>query len=306
MSGAVAQEVQQAIAAAERGASPGVGAGFAARAAAIEHLEVHVFDRLGYLEDRASLPADLQSLRERAEALSRRLAAANERVVRRLRHQIRSGRYSPRALMRAFARHAGPPGGQGNYDTLDLLVGGLLGAGAPAEERAVREPEMVAYQPTPARAILSLIERENIRPDDVVYDLGSGLGRVVILAALWSGARARGVEVEPAYCEYAGRCARRLNVPGVEFIQADARVAPLADGTIFFMYTPFRGALLRRVLERLRAEARERPIRVCTYGPCTAEVAGASWLRPRDGRESPEHEVAVFHSVRPDAWPPAP
>lgn len=50
-------------------------------------------------------------------------------------------------------------------------------------------------------------------------------------------------------------------------------------------------------MERLRVEAAERPIRVCTYGPCTADVAGATWLAAAEPREHGEHEVAVFRSV---------
>jgi hypothetical protein len=292
----IAEEVREAIAAAGKAASPRAGAGFEARAAALELLDVHVLDRLRYIEDRAGLPFDLQALGAQAAALRGRLEAANQRFLRRLRNRIRSGRYTPEGLRRAFVRHVGPRGGRDGYDALDLLVGGLLGAGPLSEERAERDPEMVAYQPTPARAILTLIQRADIRPGDILYDLGSGLGQVVILVALLSGARARGIEFEPAYCEYAGRCARSLNVPGVEFIQADARKVPLATGTVFFMYTPFRGALLKRVLEMLHAEARDRRIRVCTYGPCTAEIARASWLTPLNGSPLGPHEVAVFHS----------
>ena len=172
---------------------------------------------------------------------------------------------------------------------------------APDEPQAVREPEMVGYQPTPARSVLALLERADIRPEDVAYDVGSGLGQVVILVALLSGARARGIEFEPVYCEYARECARRLNVRGVDFLQADAREASLAGGTVYFLYTPFRRALLQQVLERLHAEARERPIRICTLGPCTAEVAGTRWLRPVEGQALSEHEVAVFYSVSPES-----
>lgn len=303
----IPEELQRALVAAGTSAAPGeAGAtrGFAARAAAIEHLELHVLDWLQPLEERASLPAELEALKARAAALCERLAAANERVLQRFRDRIRCGRYTPAGLRRAFARYpnrAGdeattPPRSPGGYDALDGLVAGLLGGGALSEERAVREPEMVAYQPTPARAILSLIDRANLRPEDVFCDLGSGLGNVVLLVALLSGARARGIEFEPAHCEYAERCARRLNVPGVEFLHADARQAPLGEGTVFFLYTPFRGALLAQVLERLRAEAMERPVRVCTYGPCTAEVANATWLAPAAGTAPGEYEVAVFRN----------
>jgi len=279
------EEVQRAIAVAEAEAE----AGFAARAAAIEHLEIHVIDRLQPLVGGARFSADLQAPWARAKALRRRLGKANVRVVRELRRAIRSGRYTAQELRRVLTETAG-------HDALDLLVGGLLRAGPLAAERVVREPEMVFYQPTPAREILALVERAELGPEDLLYDLGSGLGHVVILVALLSGARARGIELEPVYCDYARRCARRLNVPGVDFIQADAREASLSDGTVFFMYTPFRGAMLRQVLGRLENEARSRPIRVCTYGPCTFEVAAEPWLKPLEGDTLSEHEVAVFHT----------
>jgi len=160
----------------------------------------------------------------------------------------------------------------------------------------VLEPEMVFYQPTPARAILSLVERANLGPGDALCDLGSGLGHVVLLVALLSGARARGVEIEPAYVEHAAACARRLDVQGVEFLQGDARRASFAEATVFFMYTPFRGAMLDEVLEALRREAARRAFRVCTIGPCTAAVAEKRWLRPAGERASGEHEIAVFHT----------
>jgi hypothetical protein len=104
------------------------------------------------------------------------------------------------------------------------------------------------------------------------------------------------VEIEPAYCDYARGSALGLNVTRAEFVEADAREASLASGTVFFLFTPFRGAMLGQVLERLSREGRERPIRVCTYGPCTAEIARASWLRPAVGSVLGEDELVVFAS----------
>jgi hypothetical protein len=294
----LSQEVQQAIASVETEIAFGADAGFATRAGAIDSLEIHVLDRLRYLEESASLPPELLALRARATVLMRHLEAANEQVVHTLHRAIRTGEYTPATLLHALIHHAAPSQNRSGYDALDLLVGGLLDADGLPQERATREPEMVAYQPTPARSILQLIERANIGPADFLYDLGSGLGRVAIMVGLLSGARARGIEFEPAYCEYALRCARRLNVSGVDFLQADVRDAPLAEGTVYFLYTPCRGELLRQVLERLRAEASERLIRICTYGPCTAEVAGATWLRHADDLDLSEYEIAVFEPVR--------
>lgn len=269
--------------------------GFASRSQAIDHLEVHVLDRL-LGEPEAVLSSAAQELRTDAESQIRRFHSANARVVRRLRRHLAAGRCGPERLTRILRRVADSTLPRRGYDSVDELVSGLLDVGAVPEEQHPREPEMVFYQATPARAALRLVEVAGIGPGDVVCDLGSGLGRVVILVSLLTAARAVGIEVDPAYVEYARRSARRLNVRGVDFLCADARNAPLSDATVFFMYTPFRGALLGAVLERLRGVAAARPIRVCTYGPCTAEVARVDWLKPNEGAALSEHALAVFHS----------
>lgn len=291
-------DVQQALAAIEERA--GVRAGFAVRAQVLEALETHVLDRLRFAEEQGQQPSEAEVLLARAAALGSRLEAANTRVVERLRHLVASGRATPERLLRALVRYAGPPGPAGAYDTLDVLVSGLLDGGVPDAPRVALGPEMVFYQPTPARSILALVERVALGPSDVLYDLGSGLGHVALLGALLSGARACGVEIEPAYCAYARETARRLRVKGVELVEGDLCNAPLAGGTVYYLYTPVRGALLVRVLARLREEASRRALRVCTLGPCTAEVAAAApWLTPADGRVPGEHEVAVFASAPP-------
>ena len=130
---------------------------------------------------------------------------------------------------------------------------------------------MVSYQPSPARVILELVEKANLKPEDVFFDVGSGLGQVAILVALLSGARAKGVEFEPAYCDYARQCAKELNLSHVEFINMDASEMDYSDGTVFYIYTPFEGKLLDKLLEKLKGEAHKRMIWVYTYGPCTVQ-----------------------------------
>lgn len=247
---------------------------FGQRAATLERLEVHVFDRV------AEAPASAVALRDRLEA-------ENDRLVRELRESIRAGRFE----LEAFLREAGPAGR--DYDALDVLVQGVMDVGPLSAEQREREPEMVSYQPTPARAVLELARV--VGPNDVLCDLGAGLGRVVILSALLTEARAIGVEVEPSYCEYARHCVRELNVPNVELICADAREAVLTEANVFFMFTPFRGAILRRVLERLAAEARSRALTVCTFGKIADEVAREPWLRMESNNPD---GLAVFRSVR--------
>jgi uncharacterized protein YwbE len=53
----------------------------------------------------------------------------------------------------------------------------------------------------------------------------------------------------------------------VTFIKQDARAGKLTDGTVFYMYTPFTGNMLRAVLDSLQGEGVRRDIRICTFGP---------------------------------------
>ena len=208
-------------------------------------------------------------------------------MFRKLRSQIASGFYRGNGFKELLEEYHGDlipawdPQESTGYDELDLLVNGILThRNLPAETR-VREPEMVYYQKTPARIILELIYRADFKPSDVFYDLGSGLGQVVMLVHLLCGIVSKGVEFEPAFCDYARDIATELQLRDVEFINTDARGADYSSGTVFFMYTPFDGRLFREVLQMLKAEADRRKIKLFTYGPCTAVVAQQSWLIKR-------------------------
>jgi SAM-dependent methyltransferase len=208
----------------------------------------------------------------------------------RLRGRIRAGRYTPAGFKRGLESRADGLGPA--YDALDTLFAGLL---KPSVEdiSVALAPEMVAYQPTPVRQVLALIDAAKIGPGDLFYDLGSGLGQVAILVALLTGARSKGIEIEPAYELSAQRSARSLGLTGIEFTRGDARQASLEGGSVYFLYSPFRGALLRQVSERLKRQAAQRPIRLCSLGPCTAELRAAGW---RGSREAGADEIEVFRT----------
>lgn len=229
-----------------------------------------------------------------ATALAR-LDAADQRFFARVRARLARGMYTRAGMTRSLWRHAQRERDAAGYAPLDVLLAGLFDAGELPEELP-RSAEMVFYQPAPGHVILSLLAE--VRADDVVYDLGSGLGRVVICVALLTEARAKGIEFQPSFCTYAARASAQVGARAAEFIAVDARDARLADGTLFFLYTPFRAALLREVLRKLRTIAAQRVIRICTFGPCTLEVADEPWLQPRSHSLSPD-ALAIFDSVEP-------
>lgn len=274
---------------------------FHVRAEALDFLEFDVLDRVDRFLLSTGQTEELIGLRRQTQIVKTRLEDVDERLFQRLRGNIRSQNYTLAELRQQLVDCAGVGPNHGNeayegYDSLDALVNGLLLTGTAPEETREREPEMVFYQPTPARIVLELVEKARFQPNDVFYDIGSGLGQVAILVHLLSGVCAKGVEFEPAYCEFARRCSRELNLSHVEFINADAREAAYADGTAFFLYTPFEGEMLEQVLKRLRDESGTRGIRLFTHGFCTLQVAQQTWLERVDHNGSNVNRLAIFRA----------
>lgn len=231
-------------------------------------------------------------LRQRAERARLALEAADAALYRAAREELRAGRGAQ--WLRQWQDETVAPGAEAGYDHLDQLVAGVLALEDPGEPLLPLGAGMVFYQPTPARQVFDLLGRLRLDEHDVLVDLGAGLGHVALLAAACSPAASVGIEREARYVACAQRCAARLGLARASFLCQDARDADLSRGTVFYLYTPFAGAILREVLQRLAREASARPLRICTLGPCTAEVAAQPWLR-RDGAAD-ARRVNIFSS----------
>ncbi len=159
----------------------------------------------------------------------------------------------------------------------DARVDELLGFEEPSPDVADLPRGSVPYLPSGVDEILTMVLEAPVRSDDELVDLGSGVGRVVILAHLLSGARAHGVEIQGPLVDQARARSAALNLAHVSFAHANAADVPL-DGSIFFLYAPFNGKMLTAVLRRIEEVARRRPIVVCAVG---LEFRDVDWLRPR-------------------------
>ncbi len=105
----------------------------------------------------------------------------------------------------------------------------------------------VPFVPTPERVVEKMLEVAKVGPKDVVYDLGSGDGRIVIAAAKKHGARAVGIDIDPERIKEARDNARRAGVSDrVEFRQEDLFKADFREATVVTMY------LLTGVNQKLR------------------------------------------------------
>ena len=105
----------------------------------------------------------------------------------------------------------------------------------------------VPYAGTRPAVVERMLEMAAIEPDDLVVDLGTGDGRILIAAARERGARGVGVDLDPALIEEAQRAARRAGVAErVAFRVEDLFQTPLAQADVVTMF------LLPEVNLRLR------------------------------------------------------
>jgi hypothetical protein len=261
----------------------------------VRHLRqrVEAFDELdAYLPDGQQIGT---ALLHRARAIHAKLEAVNFKLYEAIRRDIQRGAGAGRLLQwMSDWNGAANPGNCRGYDYLDELISGVLRFEEPSAGSAQLETEMVAYQPTPARHIFDLIRRVALTERDFLIDLGSGLGQVALMASICSRAECTGIELEPGYVDCARKSARSLNLNNVRFIRGDARAADLSYGTVFYLYTPFMGTILRHVLNSLRQEAVKREIQICTFGPCTRIVVKEQWLRVIGELEA--ERVSIFRS----------
>ncbi len=103
--------------------------------------------------------------------------------------------------------------------------------------RAAEYREEIPFVPTPLEVIDRMLELAQVKKGDVLYDLGSGDGRIVIRAAQKYGIRAVGIEMDRLLLDQARRDARRAGVARlVEFRAEDALQADLSRATVVTLY----------------------------------------------------------------------
>jgi SAM-dependent methyltransferase len=110
---------------------------------------------------------------------------------------------------------------------------------APAEPPPVKAgplPREVPYVATPHPVVAEMLDLAQVKPTDVVYDLGSGDGRIVIAAAK-RGAKAVGIDIDPVLVEAATEAARREALSSkTEFRVGDLFQADFGEATVVTMY----------------------------------------------------------------------
>ncbi|MCX7228044.1 MAG: class I SAM-dependent methyltransferase [Burkholderiales bacterium] len=185
------------------------------------------------------------------------------------------------------------------------LPGRVLGQPAPSlpslpsspasDGEPARRPDVV-YVPTPQEVVDEMLAIASVGPEDVLYDLGSGDGRIPITAAKRWGTRGLGVDIDPQRIGEANANARAAGVTDrVRFVQGDLFAMDLSPATVITLYLlPALNVKLRPKLLQLRPGTRIvshdfamgdwKPVRTVENGSRTVYF----WTVPPAGRPYPK------------------
>lgn len=271
----------------------------------------HLSERLQFVRENVEpglLPADFA-----AQPQARACWAAFEQREPRVRDALRAA--SGRLARRIRAGELGPEAFRASWEGLGFAPN-AEGAGTPADDyldALFDVARLTLGEDRPACGTLNMSSRAHrvadflavTRPgvDDVVFDLGSGAGKLALTVAASSVTQVRGVELGASYVAAARRSADELGLANAHFTQADVREVDLSAGSIFFLYYPFHGEVARSVAQTLGQLGRDKAITVYASGPRNgfgehfgAQVEnGSLLLSERRGEFS---EVMVLHSAR--------
>jgi SAM-dependent methyltransferase len=236
------------------------------------------------IRDRA-FAASALALRRRAEdsaevaRLYDRIRATAQHAHRDLRQRIRDKSLDRRDLLAQLQETP--------LEIRDHLIEEILDvAYPPLEETALRE--VIHYAPSGLSEILFTIENAGLRPGKSFVDLGSGLGKVVLLVALLTGAQAYGVELDSRRAGHARAAAEALELDNARFLDGDIRDVPLPLADVYYMYIPLMrsGAVaerLMRIAARKKIVLFAQPLDLTHLPWLKASTAASYWLEMYEG-----------------------
>jgi len=118
-----------------------------------------------------------------------------------------------------------------------FLLALAFAAATAAHAQVVSRTPDVIYVPTPQYVINEMLRLADVKPGDVLYDLGCGDGRIPITAAMRHGIRAYGIDIDPERIAEANASAKKYRVAHlVSFRQEDLFTANFSDASVVTLY----------------------------------------------------------------------
>jgi cyclopropane fatty-acyl-phospholipid synthase-like methyltransferase len=141
--------------------------------------------------------------------------------------------------------------------TLCTVFLAALAAPAAAQSTTAEKPQLrtpdVIFVPTPQEVVDAMLEVAKVTKNDVVYDLGSGDGRIPVTAAKKYGARAIGIDIDPQRIKEANANAEAAGVTDkVKFLNQDLFTTDISEASVVTLY--LLPSLNVKLMPKLKAE----------------------------------------------------
>ena len=120
---------------------------------------------------------------------------------------------------------------------LALILGLAWSTVAQQAQAPLRTPDVI-FVPTPQEVVDVMLKLAKVTKDDVVYDLGSGDGRIPITAAKVYGAKAVGIDIDPERIRDANETLKttaasdRTILPRIKFLNQDLFTTDIGEATV--------------------------------------------------------------------------
>ena len=165
---------------------------------------------------------------------------------------------------------------------LALMAIAITPAVAQQPAAQLRSPDVI-FVPTPQEVVDAMLKAAKVTATDVVYDLGSGDGRIPITAAKTYGARAIGIDIDPQRIQEANANLKTAGVGDkVRFLNQDLFTTDISQATVVTLY--LLPSLNTKLIPKLNKELK----------PGTRIVSHAFDMKDPDGREiKPEETLNV-------------
>jgi ribosomal protein L11 methylase PrmA len=117
-----------------------------------------------------------------------------------------------------------------------LAAAPMLSVAQSQARKASQQPDVI-YVPTPHEVVEDMLRLADVKKGDILYDLGSGDGRIAIAAAKKFGIKAVGIDIDPERIREANENAKKAGVANlVEFRQEDLFKADFREATVVTLY----------------------------------------------------------------------
>jgi precorrin-6B methylase 2 len=132
------------------------------------------------------------------------------------------------------------------------IVAALVAPSSAQQPTPLRSPDVI-FVPTPQEVVDAMLKLAKVGANDVVYDLGSGDGRIPITAAKTYGARGVGIDIDPQRIREANENLKTAGVADkVRFLNQDLFTTNIGEATVVTLY--LLPSLNLKLIPKLNAE----------------------------------------------------